>query len=92
MTTTPTRKPLLFFWVSLSDRRSGTVEAKSQSDALVIAREHGKPLMARPLPYPADPRLGESKTGCPSFCYMPEKCATAGYCWPNRHRRRSCDD
>ena len=81
----------MYYWVRFKGRSAGTIEADTPEAAMEIAKEHGVPVDARPLPYPAAPGIARTSE-CPAFCYMPEKCAKSGYCWPNRHRRRSCDN
>jgi hypothetical protein len=34
----------------------------------------------QPLPYPAMPRIGTWRSGCPSFCMSPKQCAGRSSC------------
>lgn len=63
------------YWVEWVDGTSGCMEAKTQVAALEKAVAHKadvKSVMS--LPYPAEPRIGEWESGCPSFCYSPNQC------------------
>lgn len=80
----------MYFWVKFSDRPRGCIEAPDEATAIELAKQHGaNPSIVGRLSYPASPQL-VSTSGCPSFCYMPDRCAELGQCWPNTHRRRSC--
>ena len=70
------------YWVKFNGRNPGCVEAKSETEAITIAKEitGNEVVSCKILPYPARPRLNgkdgwdASKGECPSFCYQPEKC------------------
>jgi hypothetical protein len=58
------------------------VEAKTPAEAKKKLEEAGweeKATDAKPLPYPADPRVGE-QSQCPSFCWQPNSCAGKSSC------------
>ena len=67
------------YWIYFRDRVPGCVEAPTDADAMIAAKEFGEPIQAFLLPYPASPRLGE-KTDCPSFCFQPGQCKGKSCC------------
>lgn len=76
--------------MKFSDRARGCVEAPDEATAIELADKHGAdPEVVGRLCYPAKPQLVQT-SGCPPFCYMPDKCASQGKCWPNNHGGRSC--
>lgn len=70
------------YWIKFNGHRSGCVEAKSDDEAMALAKEitRSEVVSCKILPYPANPRLNgvdgwdHTKGECPSFCHSPEKC------------------
>ena len=75
------------WWVEFVLGPPGCVEANSEDQAREVAVRHGAVKSVKPLPYPANPRLG-STSNCPSFCWQPRDCAGKTSC----PRPRACDD
>lgn len=77
------------FWITFVDGAQACVEAVDQAAAEAKAAEvAGKAVKTvMPLPYPANPVIGE-RSGTPAFCFKPNECAGHGAC----PRRRSCDE
>lgn len=69
------------FWLEFPTKRSACLTAASEQAALNMSelltgeRAH----TASPLPYPAEPQIGEKST-TPAFCYTPSKCKNRGSC------------
>lgn len=72
------------FWATFKGRKSGCIEASSESEARVQAEKLGAVATISKLPYPAVPRLSELKSDCPDFCYSPAECQGRGSC-PKRY-------
>lgn len=68
----------LTWWITFEDGRAACYEG-TRSDVEERAATNGKPIACDQLPYPAHPRTSP-KSGCPSFCYTPEKCKGHGSC------------
>ncbi len=75
------------YWVTFTDRSPGCIEAAGRAEALEKGMAFGNAIEAKILPYPANPRLGETSC-CPSFCFQPSGCAGRSCC----PRNISCVD
>lgn len=69
------------YWLTFSDGTHGCSEGDTIGKAITQAEDvTGKVVSnARPLPYPAMPRIGV-KSDAWSFCHNPERCAGLGSC------------
>lgn len=75
------------WWVKFEERAAACVHTEwSDGDerAILLASEAtgAVALSAKPLPYTANPQVGEKKTE--AWCHSPEKCAGHSSC-PNRY-------
>lgn len=71
------------YWVEFEDGSKGCVEFGIGTEIpknLTEIAFRKKVKTIDNLPYPASPRLGPSKSSCPSFCYSPEECKGRSSC------------
>ncbi len=82
------------YWVTLkkpirhhgADRQHFSVDGETEAEARSVIVKHfgdgpGAEIAdVKPLPYPAEPRLGYTRGDCPSFCMHPTKCAGRHSC------------
>jgi hypothetical protein len=77
------------YWVTFNGAtKPGCIEAVSEAEARAQAEKIGELATLNTLPYPANPRLSESKGECPSFCYTPSQCQGRTSC----PKVPACDD